>query len=61
MVAFVHDGLDPEIRRSNFLIILEWLKSLSEKKETPLHETCILTLCRLAKYDVQSSREKATR
>lgn len=50
MVAFVRKGLDTEIRRSNFLIILEWLKNLSEKKETPLHETCILTLCRLAKY-----------
>lgn len=49
MVAFVRKGLDPDIRRSNFVIILEWLKSLSEKQEMPLHETCILMLCRLAK------------
>lgn len=49
MVAFVRKSLDPDIRRSNFVVILEWLKSLSEKKEMPLHETCILMLCRLAR------------
>lgn len=31
-------------------MILEWLRNLSEKHEASLHETCILTLCRLARY-----------
>ncbi|KAF7586889.1 serine/threonine-protein kinase M1 [Aspergillus hancockii] len=44
----VTGSLDNETRRSNFVVILEWLKSLSDKQESPLHETCILTLCRLA-------------
>ncbi|KAM0088094.1 serine/threonine-protein kinase M1 [Aspergillus fumigatus] len=34
----------------NFVVILEWLRSLSEKQELPLHETCILTLCHIAEY-----------
>ncbi|KAE8374326.1 protein kinase [Aspergillus bertholletiae] len=48
IIAFICDGLQNKTRRGNFVIILEWLKNLSEKQETPLHETCILTLCRLA-------------
>lgn len=44
-------GLDRETRRRNFVVILDWLKGLSDKQETPLHESCILTLCRLAKYE----------
>lgn len=50
MTAFIRKNLDPEIRRSNFVVILEWLRNLSEKQETSFHETCILTLCRLARY-----------
>ncbi|KAF9892395.1 serine/threonine-protein kinase M1 [Aspergillus nanangensis] len=48
IVTFVRKSLDYEVRRNNFVIIFEWLKSLSEKQETSLHETCIMTLCRLA-------------
>lgn len=51
IIAFVNKGLDRETRRRNFVVILDWLKGLSDKQETPLHESCILTLCRLAKYD----------
>ncbi|KAI9373995.1 hypothetical protein BJX61DRAFT_532757 [Aspergillus egyptiacus] len=47
-ICFVRKNLEHERRRSNFVIILEWLKSLSEKQETALHETCIMSLCRLA-------------
>ncbi|KAL2807609.1 hypothetical protein BJX63DRAFT_436875 [Aspergillus granulosus] len=49
-VCFVRNSLDNETRRSNFVVILEWLKSLSEKQEIALHETCIISLCRLAKF-----------
>ncbi|OJJ33117.1 hypothetical protein ASPWEDRAFT_174541 [Aspergillus wentii DTO 134E9] len=49
VIAFARRSIDSEIRRSNFVIILDWLKNLSEKQETSLHETCILTLCRLAR------------
>ncbi|OOO03775.1 phosphatidylinositol 3- and 4-kinase catalytic [Aspergillus oryzae] len=48
IIAFICNGLDNKTRRGNFVVILEWLKSLSEKQESSLHETCILTLCRLA-------------
>ncbi|KAJ5895477.1 hypothetical protein N7495_007168 [Penicillium taxi] len=43
-------------RRANFVIILEWLKNLNEKKDIPLQEVCILTLCCLAK--VSGEEEK---
>lgn len=56
MVAFVRKDLDPDIRRSNFVVILEWLKNLSEKQEMPLDETCVLMLCRIARY-VRASRQ----
>ncbi|KAL4976514.1 hypothetical protein BDW66DRAFT_166349 [Aspergillus desertorum] len=49
-VSFVRSGLDYETRRRNFVVILNWLKNLSEKQETALHETCIMSLCRLARY-----------
>ncbi|KAL3460576.1 hypothetical protein BJX64DRAFT_278456 [Aspergillus heterothallicus] len=49
-VCFVRKSLDNETRRSNFVVILEWLKSLSEKQELALHETCIMSLCRLARF-----------
>ncbi|KAJ0422527.1 hypothetical protein BJY00DRAFT_69114 [Aspergillus carlsbadensis] len=49
-VCFVRKSLDHETRRSNFVVILEWLRSLSEKQEMALHETCIMSLCRLAKF-----------
>ncbi|KAE8348829.1 protein kinase [Aspergillus coremiiformis] len=48
IISFICKNLDNETRRSNFVVILEWLKGLSEKQETSLHETCILTFCRLA-------------
>lgn len=50
VTAFIRRNLNPDIRRSNFVVILEWLRNLSEKHEASLHETCILTLCRLARY-----------
>lgn len=49
MTAYIREDLDNEVRRTNFVAILEWLRNLSEKHEAPLDETCILTLCRLAK------------
>ena len=49
VIAVTHKRLDHESRRDNFIIVLEWLRSLSEKQEISLHETCILTLCQLAK------------
>ncbi|KAE8148852.1 protein kinase [Aspergillus avenaceus] len=48
ILAFIHRGLDTETRRNNFVMILEWLHSISEKRESSLHETCIVTLCHLA-------------
>ncbi|KAB8231016.1 protein kinase MEC1 [Aspergillus alliaceus] len=48
IIAFISRSVDNETRRSNFVVILEWLRGISEKQETSLHETCILTLCRLA-------------
>ncbi|GKZ39773.1 serine/threonine-protein kinase M1 [Aspergillus brasiliensis] len=50
MTSFVRKDLHHETRRSNFIVILDWLQNLSEKQETPLHETCILTLCHLAQF-----------
>ncbi|RAK98040.1 protein kinase MEC1 [Aspergillus ibericus CBS 121593] len=50
ITSFVRKDLDRETRRSNFVVILDWLQNLSEKPETALHETCILTLCHLAKF-----------
>ncbi|KAL5332264.1 hypothetical protein BJX70DRAFT_393110 [Aspergillus crustosus] len=50
VICFVRKGLEHETRRGNFVIILDWLKSLSEKQETALHETCIMSLCRLARF-----------
>ncbi|KAL4915148.1 hypothetical protein BDW62DRAFT_203876 [Aspergillus aurantiobrunneus] len=49
-ICFVRKDLEHETRRGNFVIILDWLRSLSEKQETPLHETCIMSLCRLARF-----------
>ncbi|EAA61621.1 hypothetical protein AN6975.2 [Aspergillus nidulans FGSC A4] len=39
-----------ETRRRNFVVILNWLKNLTEEQETALHETCIMSLCRLARF-----------
>ncbi|PWY69808.1 hypothetical protein BO94DRAFT_502566 [Aspergillus sclerotioniger CBS 115572] len=50
ITSFVRKDLDRETRRSNFVVILDWLQSLSEKQEIALHETCLLTLCHLAKF-----------
>ncbi|KAL4902881.1 hypothetical protein BDW74DRAFT_169409 [Aspergillus multicolor] len=49
-VCFVRSGIEHETRRSNFVVILGWLRSLSERQETALHETCIMCLCRLARF-----------
>ncbi|KAH2824925.1 hypothetical protein KXW76_003688 [Aspergillus fumigatus] len=50
VISFVRKDINADTRRSNFVVILEWLRSLSEKQELPLHETCILTLCHIAEY-----------
>jgi serine/threonine-protein kinase ATR len=50
VTSFVRKDINGETRRSNFVVILDWLRSLSEKQELPLHETCILTLCHIAEY-----------
>ncbi|PYI12112.1 hypothetical protein BO78DRAFT_392787 [Aspergillus sclerotiicarbonarius CBS 121057] len=50
ITSFVRKDLDRETRRSNFVVILDWLQNLSEKQETALHETCILSLCHLATF-----------
>ncbi|KAL4803894.1 hypothetical protein BDV18DRAFT_166188 [Aspergillus unguis] len=50
VICFVRKDLGHEIRRGNFVVILDWLRNLSEKHETALHETCIMTLCRLARF-----------
>lgn len=49
-MAFVRSDILKDLRRANFVIVLEWLKGLSGKADMPLQEACILTLCRLAKY-----------
>ncbi|KAJ5778568.1 hypothetical protein N7520_001814 [Penicillium odoratum] len=56
VVGFVRSNQQPDIRRANFVIILEWLKNMSEKNEMPLHEACVLTLSCLAK--VSDEEEK---
>ncbi|KAF4759666.1 hypothetical protein HAV15_007320 [Penicillium sp. str.  len=48
VVAFVRPNLPTDIRRANFVVVLEWLKSLSGKDDMPLQEACIITLCGLA-------------
>jgi serine/threonine-protein kinase ATR len=53
VVAFVRPNLQPDVRRANFVVVLEWLRNLSEKDDMPLQEACILTLCRLARYVTQ--------
>ncbi|KAL4939554.1 hypothetical protein BDV06DRAFT_34599 [Aspergillus oleicola] len=50
VVCFVREDLGHDIRRRNFVVILDWLRSLSEKEEAALHETCIMSLCRLARF-----------
>lgn len=47
-MAFVRTDIPVDLRRANFVNVLEWLKGLSGKSDVPLQETCILTLCRLA-------------
>lgn len=56
MPAFVRPDLQQDIRRANFVVVLEWLKNLSEKDDIPLQEACVLTLCRLAR--VSDDEEK---
>ncbi|KAJ5225141.1 hypothetical protein N7468_006366 [Penicillium chermesinum] len=56
VVAFVRSSLPSEIRRANFVIVLEWLKNLAEKNDMPLHEACVLTLCQLAKFSDEEER-----
>ncbi|KAG0156529.1 hypothetical protein PDIDSM_3708 [Penicillium digitatum] len=48
VVAFVRSNLTTDIRRANFVVVLEWLKNLSGKADMPLQEACIITLCKLA-------------
>ncbi|KAL2866806.1 protein kinase MEC1 [Aspergillus lucknowensis] len=49
-VCFMRGTLEHGTRRGNFVAILEWLRNISEKQETALHETCIMSLCRLARF-----------
>lgn len=49
-MAFVKPDLPMDIRRANFVVVLEWLRNLSGKDDTPLQEACIMTLCGLALY-----------
>jgi serine/threonine-protein kinase ATR len=49
----VRPTLQPDVRRANLVIVLEWLRNLSEKNDMPLQEACILTLCRLARFVTQ--------
>lgn len=49
-MVFVRKTLRSDIRRSNFVVALEYLRTLFEKHESPVQETCILTLCQLAEY-----------
>ncbi|KAJ5770783.1 uncharacterized protein N7511_002834 [Penicillium nucicola] len=48
VVAFVRPGLPTDVRRANFVAVLEWIKNLSGKDDMPVQEACIMTLCRLA-------------
>ncbi|KAJ5791400.1 uncharacterized protein N7518_008411 [Penicillium psychrosexuale] len=48
VVAFVRSNLPTDIRRANFVVVLECLKNLSGKDDMPLQEACIITLCGLA-------------
>lgn len=47
-MAFVRPNLPIATRRANFVVVLEWLRNLSGKDDTPLQEACIMTLCGLA-------------
>ena len=42
------EGLSLDLRRSNFVTVLEFLQGLFAKKETPVHETSAMALCRIA-------------
>lgn len=44
----MRSNLPTDIRRANFVVVLEWLKNLSGKDDMPLQEACIITLCGLA-------------
>ncbi|KAK2760373.1 serine/threonine-protein kinase M1 [Arachnomyces sp. PD_36] len=48
LMVFVRKTLPTDIRRSNFVVALEYLRSLFEKHESPVQETCVITLCHLA-------------
>jgi len=52
----VRSNLPAEIRRANFVVVLEWLKNLSDKDDPPLQEACIMTLCGLAMYVSNSQK-----
>ncbi|KAJ6018089.1 hypothetical protein N7451_001468 [Penicillium sp. IBT 35674x] len=56
VVAFVHPSLQPDVRRANFVVVLEWLKNISEKNDIPLQEACVLTLCCLAKFSDEEEK-----
>ncbi|KAJ5659099.1 hypothetical protein N7507_005550 [Penicillium longicatenatum] len=56
VVAFVHPSLQSDVRRANFVVILEWLKNISEKNDVPLQEACVLTLCCLAKFSDEEEK-----
>ncbi|PYH81420.1 protein kinase [Aspergillus uvarum CBS 121591] len=50
ITSFVQRKLDRDVRHDNFIRILDWLRGIAEKKDVHYHESCILTLCRLAMF-----------
>lgn len=48
ITSFVQRNLDRSVRHDNFIRILDWLRGIAEKKDIYYHESCILTVCRLA-------------
>ncbi|KAJ5143080.1 uncharacterized protein N7515_001867 [Penicillium bovifimosum] len=48
VVTFVRSNLSTDVRRANFVVVLEWLQNLSGKDDMSLQEACIITLCGLA-------------
>jgi hypothetical protein len=48
LTVFLGRALDPDLRRGNFVIVLEYLQRISEKNELALHETCAMALRRIA-------------
>lgn len=46
--VFLGEPLDPDLRRSNFVIALEYLQKICEKNELTIQETCVMALRHIA-------------